>query len=484
TAEWAERTSMWLSSPCTSLDSEAITAAVDEYHRTAYRLARAARDDRVVSKLKDGIESFRRYSQLFGDACNSALQPHHWRQIMGLLGQKDRDPEEPITVSELIELGALDKAEPISNISAAASKEHSLRLALKRMQEDWAGLEFKMVPYKDTGTCVVGHTDEIQMQLDEQLMKIQAMNASPFVKPFKAEAEAWQEALEGLEELLDQWLSCQATWMYLEPIFSSPDIVKQMPEEGAKFAQVDMTFRLLVDEVVASPLAIKLAKDADRRDSLTLANRLLDEVQRGLSRYLEAKRLAFPRFFFLSNDEMLEILSETKDPTRVQPHLRKCFEGIHRLQFEPGLAGIVSAMISLEGEKVPFKQNINTSMARGKVEQWLVEVEVAMFEAVHDVTGRGINDYVAGNDSGSGGGNGCGLKRHEWALRWPGMVVLLAAGVFWTRGVEEALATKRLQDYEKQCSSDLREIVDLVRGELTGLQRATLGALVVMDVHG
>ncbi|GIL64289.1 hypothetical protein Vafri_18269 [Volvox africanus] len=482
TAEWAERTSMWLNSPCASLDSEAITAAVDEYHRTAYRLARAARDDRVVSKLKDGIESFRRYSQVFGDACNSALQPHHWQQIMGLLGQKDRNPEDPITVSELIELGALDKAEPISNISAAASKEQSLRLALKRMQDDWVGLEFKMVPYKDTGTCVVGHTDEIQMQLDEQLMKIQAMNASPFVKPFKADAEAWQEALEGLEELLEQWLSCQATWMYLEPIFSSPDIVKQMPEEGAKFAQVDMTFRLLVDEVVASPLAIKLAKDSDRRDSLTLANRLLDEVQRGLSRYLEAKRLAFPRFFFLSNDEMLEILSETKDPTRVQPHLRKCFEGIHRLQFEPGQGGIVSAMISLEGEKVPFKQVINTSMARGKVEQWLVEVETAMFEAVHDVTGHGINDYVAG--SGSGNGSGGGLKRHEWALRWPGMVVLLAAGVFWTRGVEEALAARQLQEYEKRCSSDLREIVDLVRGELTGLQRATLGALVVMDVHG
>lgn len=61
----------------------------------------------------------------------------------------------------------------ISTISAAASKELSLRQALQKMQDDWVGIEFKMVPYKDTGTCVVGHTDEIQMQLDEQLMKIQ-----------------------------------------------------------------------------------------------------------------------------------------------------------------------------------------------------------------------------------------------------------------------------------------------------------------------
>ena len=96
---------------------------------------------------------------------------------------------------------------------------------------------------------------------------------------------------------------------------------------------------------------------------------LLDQVQKGLNDYLETKRGVFARFYFLSDDDLLSILSESKDVLRVQPHLKKCFEAIDKVTFQDDLT--ISAMISPEGETVAFVEIVDPN---GKnVEAWMLE---------------------------------------------------------------------------------------------------------------
>ena len=132
--------------------------------------------------------------------------------------------------------------------------------------------------------------------------------------------------------------------------------------------------------VCEQPKVLEFTKNRKMLDIFQESVQKLELVQKGLNSYLEGKRLSFPRFFFLSNEELLEILSETKDPERVQPHLKKCFEGIQKLKIDDD--NKIRGMFSSEGEYVAFISVVDTTAARGNVDEWLLKVESSMLEAV------------------------------------------------------------------------------------------------------
>lgn len=85
----------------------------------------------------------------------------------------------------------------------------------------------------------------------------------------------------------------------------------------------------------------------------------LEDIQKSLDMYLETKRNVFPRFYFLSNDDLLEILGQSKNPDAVQPHLKKCFDNIVRLKLHKVRdKNEASTMISADGEEVEFQQAV------------------------------------------------------------------------------------------------------------------------------
>ncbi|KAG1706027.1 hypothetical protein DVH05_024735 [Phytophthora capsici] len=97
--------------------------------------------------------------------------------------------------------------------------------------------------------------------------------------------------------------------------------MRQMPTEARRFASVGALWRKTMEDAVADPTFLTVIAMDKLLAKIQRANEKLDEIQKGLNDYLEMKRLNFPRFFFLSNDEFLEILSQTKEPRAVQPHL-------------------------------------------------------------------------------------------------------------------------------------------------------------------
>lgn len=338
---------------------------------------------------------------------------------------------------------------------------------LKKMKADWEPVAFDCSePYRTTETYILKGADDVMAILDEQVVMTQAMQFSPFNKPFKEEIDQWAEQLLYVSETLDIWLKVQRAWMYLEPIFSSPDIMKQLPQEAKKFKSVDNQWRQVMGRLHHHPEALTACSQEGLLDKWLNADKDLDLVQKGLEDYLQTKRDAFARFYFLSNDELLEILSQTKDPTRVQPFLCKVFEAMKKLTIHPDLN--VDQMHSKEGEVIDFAETINVG---GKnVENWMTEVENSMIEGIRKAIAIGVENYLE-------------MDRCDWILDNPGQIVLNSSQVHWTAEVESALDDNEMEKYLAKLNGQLMDMVMLVRGKVTKLQRTSIGALVVIDVH-
>ena len=468
----------WLNGEFKHLEGNKIEESVTDWWKTSYKMVKSLDEDypaaaKIAQQLRDNTTEFRAHLPVIQSLASKALKVRHWEGLSELLGT-EINPEEDLTLQMLLDLDATKHIEDIQGITISAEKEYNLEKTMQGMMAEWAVIEYDVKAYKTSGTYIVGGIDDIITLLDDHIVKTQTMRGSPYIKPIEKEIKEWEYKLKYAQGLLDNLINCQRAWMYLEPIFGSEDIMRQLPTEARRFQSVDQLWRKTMGETAQDPNFMAQA-DPDKRldDKFAKANEKLDEITKGLNDYLEIKRLYFPRFFFLSNDELLEILSQTKEPRAVQPHLGKCFEGVNKVHFEKDLK--ITTMISSEGERVKMDQPVDPESAsnKGNVEKWLLQLESIQWDSLRTLTVASNAEYPK-------------ISRSDWILNWPAQVILCISAVFWTTEVSTGLraGTKEaMNDVLSKLNSQLKDIVKLVRGDVNKLARKTLGALTTTDVH-
>ena len=189
---------------------------------------------------------------------------------------------------------------------------------------------------------------------------------------------------------------------------------------------------------------------------------------------MKNKRGEFPRFYFLSNDELLEILANSQNLDVIQQHLKTCFDNIYRLEIEEDTQAIKS-MFSGEGEKVPFSGK--KPSARGQVETWLNSVQDAMRESLQKYMKQGLSDFT-----------NLGVDRKEWVKTHFGQVVATVSQIVWCSSTEVFISEAEqnpdsLSEWYTSNVDQLKQLTELVRGKLSSIQRKIIVALVTTDVH-
>jgi dynein heavy chain, axonemal len=76
------------------------------------------------------------------------------------------------------------------------------------MKKEWESLIFLLPRFKNTSTCTIAGFDDAIGILDEHIVTAQAMQFSPFKKPFEAEIEEWCSLLMVVSDTLEEWVKC------------------------------------------------------------------------------------------------------------------------------------------------------------------------------------------------------------------------------------------------------------------------------------
>jgi dynein heavy chain len=384
--------------------------------------------------------------------------------------------DEGFTLGKLLEMDVARYMEQIQAEAGNATAELALEEMLQKVRAMWESgddSDLTLLPYKEfKDVFILGGVDNIIVQLEDSLVSIGTIAGSRFVGPIREEVEQWQKDLMLFQETLDEWLMVQRQWMYLESIFSAGDIKKQLPTEAHQFQEVDNQFKTIMRETNEYPSAIKAGTKHGRLQLFKQYNDTLERIQKQLEDYLQSKRVSFPRFFFLSNDELLEILAQARRPQAVQPHLRKCFDNLVKLKFLSDKGVDISGMFSAEGEEIPFYKPLK---ARGNVEKWLLDVEDWMCKTVHHICKEGFKAYPE-------------QARRDWVREREAQTVSSVGMIMWCTDAETALVSDRnrleqMNIFYQQNVTQLSELTELVRGKLTGIQRLSIVALVTQDVH-
>lgn len=481
-AEWEQCTEQWHENSFNTLNVETLTDTSMKILKGCTMLEKNLPPNEIAPRIRQEVEVFKDKLPIIQFLRNPALRTRHWMRIEQIIDRKIfQDDSVTLSLYEKANAFTPELGELIAETSGQASAEQALETLLKKVEMLWKETELSVISHRDAKDIfILAGMDELQLALDESNININTLAASRHVGPIKQRVEEWQRMLELFGNTMDEWMTCQTSWIYLEAIFSAPDIQRQLPVEARMFMAVDKNWKDLMRRCYKQPLALPQMTDLKTYEMMQQNNVLLDKITKCLEAYLEVKRVSFPRFYFLSNDELLEILAQTRNPHAVQPHLRKCFDAIASLQFgtkevEGGqsvMTNDILAMVSPEGEKILLGVGLK---ARGPVEDWLGKVEEAMFASLRRCMKFGLRCYPT-------------KDRSEWFQDHPNQIVLTVSQEQWACDVHNILETpadalQRMQQFEQKMISDLSRLAAIARSDINKLLRRVLCALITIDVH-
>lgn len=423
-----------------------------------------SKDSAIAEYLSGLLRDWEKVLSLLKVIRGDGWMTEHWNEMFRLIDIPKGMTSTELRFGDILDhhVKVIAKEVELKQLQSRAQGEIQLREALQDLRS-W-GLEavFTLVTPTDLKINVKLITEwkEIMTQVSDNQALISSLKDSPFYVHFADEASAWEVKLTALAQALVLLNQIEQRWTYLQPIFARG----ALPQEQTRFKRVDKEFTGILREVEADPRVMTLASQIDLNDKLKTILEQTERCQKSLMEYLDAKRDKLPRFYFISDDDLLEILGHSQNPTIIQTHLKKLFMGIHTVEFNSDHTTITH-MISANQERVSLIRAV--PITGSDVEDWLILLDESMQATLHDLLVSCVEEKH--------------LAALETVKRYPSQTLQVAQQILFCKHVEDAIGNRKLPELRDSLRSQLEHLTGL--DDVDDVSRLKIKALILDIIH-
>ncbi|KDO29332.1 hypothetical protein SPRG_05868 [Saprolegnia parasitica CBS 223.65] len=467
------RNVLWSTVPSTLDDMSSSIAIFDERCK---RMPRKLCEWEAYRLLRKDISDFVDVLPLVRELSKDCIKPRHWVEIVKMTGTPLQYESDAFRLKDLLDAKLLTTKDEIEYICDSAQKQLQIEMKLKDLKEAWAAASFEFGEWKSRGIPVLKGFVGVIEDLEEAQLQLQGMLSLRHVVPFKDLVQAKLTQLSETADVLELWVKVQTLWMSLESVFTGGDIAKQMPIEAKKFAKIDKDWIKIMTKANETSNVVASCANEALKSTLPILYGELEKCQKSLEGYLEQKRMKFPRFYFVSNPFLLQVLSRGSDPALVQQYYEKIFDAVNRVQHDKIETRKIVALKSIIGndeETIPLLKPVLTD---GNIEDWLGALEKEMFLTMKSLCRDAAADCMT-------------LPLREFVNKSCGQFALLGIQVLWTAQSQDALTrcktTKGIMgETSKKQAMLLSELSSWCLTDLgTKLNRIKIETLITIQVH-
>jgi len=457
------------------LEIDSLQAGAEALEKEGRQLPKVLKEIFTFKMVEKVLVNFKETLPLIVNLKSDSMKARHWLKIMEVTGVKFDSSLKGLTLGSIFGMELHVYATEVEEIINESAQEMKIENELSKIDATWRENSLGLMKYKKDGVdrgTILKPADDLKLELEDNMLNLQTISGSRFVGTFVDTVKKWEKALNVVAECLEVWFLVQRKWAYLESIFiGAEDIRMQLPEEAKRFDAIDKAFKMIMLATAKNPNVIDACTLDNRLQGLESLSDRLDSCQKSLSDYLDTKRASFPRFFFISDDELLSVLGSS-DPTAIQVHLLKLFDNVKLMEFGRNNK-IVDGMSSVEKEG--FKM-IKPVLIEGPVEQWMTAAEDEMHDSLKAITKEGVFIYAQ-------------HERCKWLKIVLGMTGLVGSQIWWTWEVEDTFRQVyngdkyAMKTLESKLTGQLNDLVVMVRIPLDSITRKKVNTLLIIDVH-